>query len=807
MGKHRYILVFFSLFIVTFCFGATAQAMTFEIAADDAQGFQNALDDSAANEEDDVINLAAGTYSTGDLTVPDAFLFQSNKANSLTINGAGKESTFLDGGGMGGTQVMALQLVAGSGNQLVVMNLTIQNGELNGDGAGALIVTQDVDLNIMGCEFKNNTSTGGIGGGLSIQSTGGSASLSDNRFFQNKTSEEDGGLALQGVGSEFILLTNHFEMNQADFDTGGAFFSVLNGSLSLDGNTFKQNRADFEDDNLGSNGGFNIQMLSGTLSLENNTLEENQAFSQGGGNIRTDGVEIILKNNTFLKNTAEDRIGGLGISQESGSLLFSDNKILENKAVEIGGLALETLAGALHIENNRIEKNMTDGDQAGIVVQMESGTINFIGNRLIENAAGGNVGGMELEGTEALMTVRSNLFMGNSAGNLPIGGDVGAAQFEPEGGTFTFDANTILNNSAHAGGSEDGAVGGIQTFHEDLRLVFTNNIFSGNMAEGDAGGAWLEDTGSSGSRMDIINNTFTENSGDDAGGLLLILRDLPDASANIYNNSLFGNSAVIMPLDNLVFDDDNASPFGNLVNIFNNDLPSFFSQCENTGGCMPRIIEMANINQDPMFVDASMDDFRLLGTSPLIDMGTADAPSLPEFDHDGNPRIFGSAPDIGALEAVPALAVSAESLDFGNVFINDTLMMGLTISNEGTFDLAVSDLLLLDSTNYSLNPNGGADPCGSTSFTLAFGDSCTVEITFGPTVEGGLDATLTIDSDDPSIPELIVALLGVGILPQPDGGGGCSCGLHAAASSSLSYGIYFLLMPLGWWLWRRAKNN
>lgn len=60
-----------------------------------------------------------------------------------------------------------------------------------------------------------------------------------------------------------------------------------------------------------------------------------------------------------------------------------------------------------------------------------------------------------------------------------------------------------------------------------------------------------------------------------------------------------------------------------------------------------------NISEDPQFVGEG--DYHLRDTSPCIDRGTNDAPDLPGTDIDGQPRLCGSAADMGADEVFPPL--------------------------------------------------------------------------------------------------------------------------------------------------------
>lgn len=61
------------------------------------------------------------------------------------------------------------------------------------------------------------------------------------------------------------------------------------------------------------------------------------------------------------------------------------------------------------------------------------------------------------------------------------------------------------------------------------------------------------------------------------------------------------------------------------------------------------------INEDPLFVDAPGGDVHIQSGLPAIDAGDPHAPALPDTDFEGDLRIVGAAPDIGADEFVSVI--------------------------------------------------------------------------------------------------------------------------------------------------------
>lgn len=89
----------------------------------------------------------------------------------------------------------------------------------------------------------------------------------------------------------------------------------------------------------------------------------------------------------------------------------------------------------------------------------------------------------------------------------------------------------------------------------------------------------------------------------------------------------------------------------------------------------------------------------------------------------------------------------------------------VTLANTGNAALNVSAIQLsgVNPAEFVLDVNGGANPCGSTTPTVAAGDNCTVTVAFAPASVGAKGATLEIASNDPDEATVDVSLTGTGL--------------------------------------------
>jgi len=111
---------------------------------------------------------------------------------------------------------------------------------------------------------------------------------------------------------------------------------------------------------------------------------------------------------------------------------------------------------------------------------------------------------------------------------------------------------------------------------------------------------------------------------------------------------------------------------------------------------------------------------------------------------------------VNTVSLEPNISVSPTSLDFGAVTVGNTsAVQTVTVKNTGTADLNIGSLLTTG--GFSIQ----SDNCSGAT-VAASGGSCTVDVVFEPTADGALTGTLSIPSDDSSIPNVDVALSGTG---------------------------------------------
>jgi hypothetical protein len=183
-------------------------------------------------------------------------------------------------------------------------------------------------------------------------------------------------------------------------------------------------------------------------------------------------------------------------------------------------------------------------------------------------------------------------------------------------------------------------------FNEKSNPLIINNIISNNQAFGGGGIAcYLCDPV-------VINNTITGNGLCDHGGGL----DLIDSSPVLINTIIYGNQASTGQQVHVATFNGPTSEPGFLYCDIEGGRASF-ARDHSPGGKFNGRYENI-IESDPLFIDASRNDYHLADSSPCIGRGTGkiivkgNKIVAPLKDPDGNyrPSPADSGPDIGAFE-------------------------------------------------------------------------------------------------------------------------------------------------------------
>jgi len=325
-----------------------------------------------------------------------------------------------------------------------------------------------------------------------------------------------------------------------------------------------------------------------------------------------------------------------------------------------------TSHGALHIEGHNInvvledckfENNSYKGtteNGEGLYIQTSKSSITVRRCIFTNNSASWCGGAAYIWGDNVIL--KNNVFQNNSA--------IYGGALEAYGHQVYLEHNLFENNTAEFGGgayitSEEAFLIGNSFLHNrqivsggygygggcylwrSYNATLVNNVFHDNTS-GFGGGVYLSAQELTNVTLTITNNTFVYNSSTShGGGLFVSLFRAKHTLAQIYNNLIWGNQSLsgsdlfINARCCGLTTAPEIKVYNNLYNDFAADTDSYVS-----------IFQVNNIVSDPILVES----FHLSSTSPCIDAGTADAPGLPETDFEGDPRIVGVAPDIGADE-------------------------------------------------------------------------------------------------------------------------------------------------------------
>jgi len=472
-----------------------------------------------------------------------------------------------------------------------------------------------------------------------------------------------------------------------------------------------------------------------TVLVSDGTYTENIDFKGKAITVKSvNGASV-----TIIDGNAANTVVTFSTQETADSVL--DGFTIRNGAVSSGtftGSGIYVGGASPTIKNNIITNN--SGCQgSGIDVQFASPVIqgNTITNNKQAGCSGGTGGGGILIGGASAPQILNNTISGNSTGVDGGGISLFAA------GTPTISGNIISGNTA-------AGVGGGIAMANDSDAIVTDNIFTGNTANQGGGIAALVPSGSPGPT--VVNNTFFADTAT-ADGSEFYLNGFY-AQTNFFNNIFWGSANLTAVLCDTGYSSD--PPVFQFNDIYSPQGTTLGGACSTLGG------SNHNISVDPLFVNAPS-DFRLQPTSPAIDAGSNSAPHIPEKDIVGNDRILAASGqcsavvDLGAYELgqSSSLTLNPLSSTFPAQLVGSTSSaLSTTITNNGAAAVTVC----------AVNPTGDfaqTNTCGASILAKA---SCTVSVTFSPTVHGQRTGFVQIITSDGGSPQ-IISLSGTAVEP------------------------------------------
>ncbi len=113
----------------------------------------------------------------------------------------------------------------------------------------------------------------------------------------------------------------------------------------------------------------------------------------------------------------------------------------------------------------------------------------------------------------------------------------------------------------------------------------------------------------------------------------------------------------------------------------------------------------------------------------------------------------------------PDLSISPESHDFGDLEVDSVDYLDVEVSNAGDSPAALTGIRFTSSSETELLVHDQGD-LAALPLTLDPGDSASLQLRFAPSDEGSEEASLVVETEDPSNPELLCQVVGNGLAPE-----------------------------------------
>jgi CSLREA domain-containing protein len=436
-----------------------------------AANLNQPVDACPAGSAADTIQVPAGVYTltiagtnedaalTGDLDVTEA----------LTLAGAGRDETIVDGGGL--DRVFEIHQTTAQFFSLAITGGTAPTG---GGVNAAQSTVALVNTRVGGNAASDN------GGG--VYALGGGVSLSDSRVDHN-TAPEGGGVEQEGG-------TLSLEQTRVDHNSGGGLRA--SGALTVTYSVIEANST------TDVGGGIEAR---GPLDVSFSRVTGNSADWDGGGIYRYGDGASSVAHSEISGNTSGD--DGGGVYSNEGLLVLTNSTVSGNQADGHAGGAGNHQDGSLYLYNVTLTGNTADadgdGDGDGGGLHVDGSRLFIAANSLIAGNADGSISGdqqpdcsattyaLRIQGNNLIEDTTGCGLEGDETGNV-YGQDAGLGPLQNNGGP-TLTHALLAGSPAIDAGNEAGCAGaGGAAVTDDQRRF-------GRPADGDGDGAARCDIG------------------------------------------------------------------------------------------------------------------------------------------------------------------------------------------------------------------------------------------------------------------------------------------------------------------------
>jgi predicted outer membrane repeat protein len=478
---------------------------------------KSALDEAKNNNENDIIQVSAGTY-----VFSEAILFSYTKKESITIraisSNTSDEVVFDGGNSFGIFDIESL-------GEFIFENIKFQNS------------SRAVKLKNTVATFKNS------------------------RFEQNIATESGGAIYLED-STRLSIFDSNFSNNQAN--TGGAIFASINQPVEKFKIEIKN--SNFLDNN---NSAIYIRTLQEQIKtiaeIENSNFLRNKSTQNGGAISLNEGKSLnselyisswTITDSTFEQNSATES-GGAIYLYGSMDLNLNDSTFKNNSANILGGANNFLGVKRANINKSLFESNIANQKGGAIYFEQQTTVIKESQILIEDSTFNSNKAGQNSEGFGGAVTiynipkveVKNSTFSQNSSG-------IGAGLFIRDG-IITDDSelqttSVSIENSKFNNNEISNYGGGIYLYgYKNLEIKESefndNNYISVAGKKSYGAGLHLDNV----INVDISNSEFNRNSVANNGGAIYLrhysditdLLESKEASLNISFSSFLQNIA------------------------------------------------------------------------------------------------------------------------------------------------------------------------------------------------------------------------------------------------------------------------